>query len=121
MQVRFWAQDQAFKDERQFPDGRRVKLGSVLEALIGSLLVCLCAGNEYRIVGVEDFLFEAVVNFGDQGLAKCWRVKVVMLQEEEAVWPMVVMDVSCFGVKFINQNLKIRMCARFDEAVHMFF
>ena len=51
----------------------------MLEALIGSLLVCLCAGLEYRIVGVEDFLFEAVVNFGDQGLAKCWRVKVVML------------------------------------------
>ena len=77
--VWFGAKNESFKDEREFPDGRRVKLGCVLEALIGSLLVCLCAGLEYRIVGIEDFLFEAVVNFGDQGLAKCWRVKVVML------------------------------------------
>ena len=88
---------------------------------IGSLLVCLCAGLEHRVVGVEEFPLKPVVNFDDEGLAKCWRVKVVILQEEEAVWPMVGVDVSCFDVEFVGQNFKICISACLDESVHVSF
>ena len=51
----------------------------VLEGSVGRLLVCFDTCLEGAVVGGKDSLFEAVVDFGDQGLAKCWRVKVVML------------------------------------------
>ena len=82
--------------------------------------VPLCR-TQHRVVGVEEFPLKPVVNFDDEGLAKCWRVKVVILQEEEAVWPMVGVDVSCFDVEFVGQNFKICISACLDESVHVSF
>ena len=45
----------------------------------------------------------------------------MILQEEEAVWPMVGVDVSCFDVEFVGQNFKICISACLDESVHVSF